>query len=310
MSVTTRSFIPEALEVFATKVFQDEWTNQQVDTIYTQLCDVQSSSRAYEDVWDVSTIGNFVLKAEGAPISYDSPVQGNRKRTAHLTYALGVRVTKEMRDDELHGTIEKTIRSLPRSARHHQEVLGHLPWNDAFTGASFTTLDRQPLCSAAHTQLKTGATWSNILSPGADLTQTALEDITTLARLQEDDSGRPLYFKPNKLVCATFNELNAQRILETEYEVGTANNSINPISKSRTGARVIGSPYLGTPGATSERRWFYCDDRADGVRFWMREEMVQDQTGDFDTKDMKVSGLYRASVDVYRAEGIFGSAPP
>jgi hypothetical protein len=304
MSVITRSFIPEALEVFATKVFQDEWASQQQEMIYPSICDVQTSSRAFEDVWDVSTLGNFVLKAEGAPIAYDSPVQGNRKRTAHLTWALGVRVTKEMRDDELHGTIEKTIRSLPRSARHHQEVLGHQPWNDAFTGTNYTTLDGQPLCATTHTQLKTGATWTNELNPGLALSQVALEDIATLAKLQQDDSGRYTPFTPKRVLVPTAEEFNAQRILETQYEVTTANNAINPISSSRTGARVTASPYL-----TDTDAWFVMDDRADGVRFWMRMKMEEDRAADFDTKDMKVSGMYRASVDTYRPEGIFGSSP-
>ena len=65
------------------------------------------STKAFEDGMRVSALGSFATKPEGTPVGFDDPISGTRVRTVHTTYALGFRVTMEMKEDDLFNIIEQ-----------------------------------------------------------------------------------------------------------------------------------------------------------------------------------------------------------
>ncbi len=301
---TFTTTIPEATEEWTWNVYFDEFN--QFPMRYTEINDMQTSQRAFEEAWEVSGLGPFALKAEGTPIPYDDPVQGNRTRVTHSTYALGTRQTMEAREDDRWDVMEAAVRALARSERHSLEVLGHAVLNDAFAGATYTGLDGVALCSAAHTSLKGGGTRSNLVSPFVALSHAGLEAATNIARTQTDNQGHFVPFNPTQLIVHPNNRHEAYRILESEFQPGSADNDVNTMRSSLTGMRAIDTPYL-----TDTGDWFLRQamDRM-GPIFFTRKAGTPGSGVDMDTGDFKFTRHYRASVVTFRWENVIGANAP
>ena len=69
---------------------------------YPDLYEIDESDRAYEEAVQVTGFGLAPVKAEGAPISYDSEIQGAVQRYTPIAYALGYKVTHEEIKDNLY----------------------------------------------------------------------------------------------------------------------------------------------------------------------------------------------------------------
>ncbi len=68
---------------------------------HTDLFEVGTSDQAYEEDVQVKGVGLAPVKAEAAPLAYDSEIHGPVQRYTHIAYALGYKVTfEELRDDK------------------------------------------------------------------------------------------------------------------------------------------------------------------------------------------------------------------
>lgn len=301
MAVHTRTMSPEALEEWATKRYLNAFAAYREEEIRPRITKVSDSQRAFEDHWEISGLGTLALIGEGSPVPYDTPVQGNRRRIFHQKYGLGYRVTEEMRDDDRWDVVSAMADDLADSALDHRERIAHGPWNDAFAGASFVTLDGQPFVNTQHTSLKGGGTRSNRLSPDADLAPESVEALLTQAGLTVDDQGRYIPFRPTTLFSHKNQEWEAKRIFESTQRPGTADNDTNVLN--RLGTSFIFSPYL-----TDTDAWFLFDKKAMEVLWYDRKKLTPSRGSDFDTEDVKMKLTYRASVGVPRWEGCFGTS--
>ena len=91
---------------------------------YSQVFNVDSSQRAYEEDSEVTGLGRMPEKPEGRPTTYDSPFQANvRQRYTHVSYGLGFRVTHELYEDDLYRIIRRMPTALARSAHQTIEVV-------------------------------------------------------------------------------------------------------------------------------------------------------------------------------------------
>jgi hypothetical protein len=228
-------------------------------------------------------------------------VQGARNRVTHSTYALGFRVTEEMRDDDQHGIIRQMSNDLADSARDHQERLAFEPLNTAFVNTTFATPDGVALCSAAHVELKTGATASNTLVPGVALSHAGMETMLTQIELTQNDQGRPIKLTPWKLCVHPQDRYEAERLMETEKETGTSENQISTVSKSRTGLDLFVGRYF-----TDVDNWFILS-REHKITWLNRKKLAHDANMDAQTKDQLHDARYRASVCVKDWFGTNGS---
>lgn len=69
---------------------------------YSQLLNVLSSSRNYEIDLTFAGFGSVPEKNEGQAVSFDDPIQGNKKQIDMVEFALGFRITRPMwMDDQL-----------------------------------------------------------------------------------------------------------------------------------------------------------------------------------------------------------------
>lgn len=301
---TFTSTAPELLEPWVTSIFFN--TYKQLEEMLSKVYNVKKSTKAFEDTFAVSGLGQFALKPEGTPITYDDPVQSGRKRVVHSTFALGFRVTMEMMDDDQHNIISRMPQDLGRGARHNREVNA---WNRLNNG--FTTATGLPegdgtaraLFSAAHVRLKDLGVSSNIASPGVALSISGLEDAITNFRMTQDDSGRRINIQPKQIICHPNDEFVAMQILDSQSEPFTADNQINTMS--RMGLTATSIPYL-----TDTDAWFlFAEKSQHSLTFYERMSLRFDRNKDSQTKDALFDAMMRYSVTHDDWRGSYGSNP-
>jgi len=273
---------------------------------YVDLYDVQNSQQAYEELVQITGFGLAPVKSEGGSGAYDSEIQGFTVRSTHIAYALGFKVTyEEMRDDLYPVIARNRAQANAFSMRQTVENLAVAPYNDAFTGAVFLYPDGQSLCSTAHVNV-TGGTFSNRLSPDADLSEVALEDMHIQIMGATTDRGLKIAVQPVSLHIAPQEWYNANRILQSVQQSGTANNDINVLKATNAYPQGIKLNHY----FTSPKAWFVRTNIPSGMVMFWREKPDFMQDNDFDTKNAKAMSYMRMSFTCGDPRGIYGSNGP
>ena len=290
---TFRTTLPEVFEDRQAEVFFMNYSME--PSQYKKVFNVVPSSKAYEDWFEVSGLGQFRTKAEGTPITYDDPVQGTRRRITHTTFALGFRATEEALDDAQYDVIERQSADLGVAGREHEEILAWSVFNNN-ADADYPTIDGLALASTAHVILKPKdpavATDSNLASPGIALSITGLEDALTVMRTTKSREDRFMPLKPAFLIINPALAHTAYKLLESEYEINTNENQVSTVSSSRTGISAIDTPYV-----TDTDNWaLVCQKSQHKLTFHTRMKMRFDSSTDSQTKDKLFDARYRASV--------------
>lgn len=267
---------------------------------FTDLFESHTSRKAWEEDVSTSGFGLAIQKTEGDGVSYDSARQGFVSRYTHATYALGFIITRETVEDDLYDVVgSKKAKSLAFSMRQTKETLGANVYNRAFN-SSYTGGDGLELCSAAHLNIA-GGTYANELATAADLSEASLEQACIDLMKFTDDRGLKISIMPKTLIVPVDLAFEADKILRTEYEVGTANNTINAVrSKFPGGVRV--NHYL-----TDTDAWFIRTNARDGMKYFSRRDDAFTMDDDFDTDNAKYKATFRCSFGWSDPRGIFGS---
>lgn len=307
---TFRGLAPELLEVFVDSILFK--TFSQIPLLYPEFFNTKSTTRAFVDEFRVAGLGRFTVKPEGVPVSFSDPVQGARRRTVIRTFALAFRVTKEMRDDEQHGIIGRMAGDLGDAARDSMDRLAFAAVNNGFTTANGLPEGdgtRRSLWSTGHVPLRnTAATQSNRLNPGVALSTSGLEAALSIADTMESEEERFIQQSFALLLIHPDERFTAAQLLESEFEINTADNQINPVSSSRVGIRVVnngrGAPYISDTDA-----WSLWANNADALRWYTREDLRTAQAEDSLTFDHMEIAYWRSEVEVGEWRDTVGSAP-
>lgn len=265
---------------------------------YSQFMEVETSDSAYDEDQMMGGLGLARLKQEGAQITYDDPIQGGTKRYIHDTYALGWQITREMIKDEKYGIMKKMPGELAKSCRQTYEQLGANGLN--LSGSTITTANGVSLLNTAQPLLG-GGTYSNRLSPDADFSVTALQDILILFENMVNERALKMQLSPSNLWFPPELQFTVAKALQSTFEPGTGNNDINPV-QGRLQPAVL--HFL-----TSTRNWFVSSKESNHLKFKWRERPVMDSVDDFETKGTKHSIMFRCSVGATEWRGWAGSRP-
>jgi hypothetical protein len=273
---------------------------------YSDLYETNSSTRAYEQDVQVTPFGLAPIKGQGAPITFDSEMQGWVSTYSHIAYALGYIVTKEEIDDNQYKEVAtRRAKANAFSCRQTIENVGAFLYNNAFSTTYFAMPDSQALISSAHVN-PSGGTFSNALTPAADLSEAALEDITIQIMNTTNDRGLKISIMPKSLHISTQEWYNANRILKSVLQSNTANNNINVLRATNAFPEGIKmNHYFTAPNA-----WFIRTNCPNGMQVFWRQRPVFDQDNDFDTKNAKAATYMRFSVGCTDPRGVFGSNGP
>lgn len=297
MTITTGNFA-KALFPGVNAWYAKQYNEHKVE--YTDLFDTNTSRRAWEEDVSYSGFGLAQVKNEADAVSYDNAQQGFLTRYSHVTYALGFIITREMMEDDLYDVIgERKAKGLAFSMRQTKEITAANVYNRAFT-STYTGGDGKELLATDHPNVA-GGTYANELATAADLSEASLEQAVTDLMKFTDDRGLKIAVLPQTLIIPVDLWAVADKIMKTEYEVDTANNTVNVVrSKFPGGVKV--NHYL-----TDADAWFIRTNVPHGMKYWSRRADDFDVDQDFDTDNAKYKASYRCSFGWSDPKGLFGS---
>lgn len=275
-------------------IFMDKFA--QYPEEYSQVFNVLSSNRNFEDDSYISGFGLAPIKRQGESISFADPKQGFDQRYIHDTYGLGFIVTRELVEDDLYGKIKRMPNSLARSMRGTVETTAANVLNRAFN-ASFTGADGKEMLATDHPLLG-GGTQKNELTTAADLSATSFEQALIDIADTTDDEGMLLALQPKKLIVPTELDWTASRLLDSSLDPESANNAVNP-GKGRL-------PYMVYHFLTDADAWFILSEDHELNFFWRRRPDFE-KDNDFATEDARFRATMRFSAGHSLPWGIFGS---
>jgi hypothetical protein len=272
-------------------------------TEYPDLFDQEDSDRAYEEDVQITGFGLAPVKPQGDGLYYDSEVQGPVSRYTHIAYAIGYQVTYEEMKFNLYEPVSmRRAKANAFSMAQTIENVAAVIYNNAFVTTYFTTGDGVALISTAHVNT-TGGTYSNELSPSADLSEAALEDMCIQIMGTETDRGLLISIMPQSLHIPRQEWFNANRILKSVLQSDTANNNINVLKATNAFPKGIKLNHY----FTNASYWFVRTNCPNGMQMFWAEKPNFAQDNDFDTKNAKAASYMLFSVGATDPRGIFAS---
>lgn len=280
-------------------------TYNDYEPIWNKLVDVHTSDKAFEKFQGITSYALAGVKDQGAGIPYRDKFQGFPREIINVTYGIGSTITYEMMRYEQYDKFKSIPQELARSVRKTEETVVAGLLNNGFSTATSPTLtaDGLSLFNSAHLLVAANnVTQRNTPATASDLTQTALEQAYIDVSRFVDDQNLPIVVRPQKLIVPLESQHLARKIIGTEYEVDSGNNTINPVSSSRMPIELVISPWL-----TDTDAWFIKTDQADGLVFTNVDEVMIDRDNDFDTKNLKFSAMRIFGVGAVNYLGYYGS---
>jgi len=298
--IITSSSFAKLLWPGLNSVYGKEYADYPVE--WEQLFEKNTSDRAYEEDLGLSSFGLAAVKAEGAPIQYDTERQGFTSRYNHVVYALGFIITREIYEDDLYGKVgAQKAKALARSMRQTKEINGANVYNRAFT-SGYTGGDGSTLIASDHANVA-GGTWSNKIATASDLSEAALEQAVIDIAGFRDDRGLLIAAKPEQLVIPYQQQFEAHRILGANGRVGTDFNDPNAIKDMSLFKDVTVNHYF-----TDADAWFIRTNVKDGLKYFERRADQFEMDNDFDTENAKFKATARYSFGWSDPRAIYGSA--
>ena len=263
--------------------------------------DTESSDRAFEEEVMLSGFGNAAVKPEGQGIQFDDAQETFTARYTNETIALAFAITEEAIEDNLYDRLaSRYTKALARSMASTKNIKGAAVLNNAFT-AAFAGGDGVSLINVAHPTL--AGNFSNRLATNADLNETSLEQSLIDIAAFTDERGLKVAARGMKLVIPSNLQFTADRLMNTQGRVGTADNDINAIKNMG----MIPEGYTVNHYLTDTDAFFIKTDVPNGLKHFSRSPIKTTMEGDFDTGNVRYKARERYVFGFSDPRGIFGS---
>lgn len=269
-------------------------------TEYTDLFDVTTSTKKYEEMVENTGFGLAPVKAEGGSTSYDSHAQGSIARFTNVAYSLGYIVTREeLADNQYEEVSKQRAGSLAFSMAQTRENVGANIYNRAFN-AAFGGGDGKELLATDHPSLS--GDQSNELAAAADLSEASIEDLTIQIMDAVNSRGLKISLVPRKIVVPTALVYEANRILESQGRSGTDFNDLNALKTLSVIPEICVNHYL-----TDSDAWFIRTNAPGGLTWFDREPVEFTKDSDFDTDNAKAKAYMRFTAGWGDFRTLYGS---
>ena len=275
------------------------------DREYEEIFAIEDSDRAFEEEVLITGFGSAPVKTEGQGVVLDTASEGYTSRYVHDTVSLAFALTEEAQEDNLYDSLgRRYVKALARSMMNTKEIKGADILNNAFD-TNFAGGDGQPLVSTAH-PLAGGGTLANRETTMADLNETSLENMLISISEFTDDKGLQISVQATKMIVPPQLVFVADRILNSDQRVATADNDINAIKN--TGVLPGGysvNHYLSDPDA------FFIltsiTDAGEGLKMFQRTPLESTMEPDFTTGNLRYKSRERYSFGFSDFRGVFAS---
>ena len=272
------------------------------DPLYNNIVTVIKSNQAFEQYQETIEFGLVGIKNPGAPTALQTASQGWFNQIVNVSWGLGFSVTKELKDDEKYGFINKLPKGLSRSMNQTMEILCANLLNNAFDTTSYPIYDAVSLLNVAH-PTALGGTFSNTFTTMYDLSETSLSAAESQILQYKDPRGLTIRLMPQMLHVPPALKQRANKLLFSTLEPESGNNAVNYITQSKMFAKGLSvNPYL-----TSAQAWFITTDQ-EGLILQEREAPNISSDHDFLSEADLVKVFARFNVGVTDPRSVFGSS--
>ena len=268
---------------------------------HAEIFTTETSDRAFEEEVMLSGFANASVKPEGSAVTFDNAQETYTARYQHETLALAFAITEEAIEDNLYDRLSsRYTKALARSMANTKQVKAANVLNRAFN-SSFTGGDGKELCATDHPTIF--GTVKNELSTAADLSETSIEQALIDINAFTDERGLKIAARGMKLIIPSDLQFTAQRIMNSDNRVGTADNDINAIKSMG----MIPQGYVVNNYLTDTDAFFIITDVPNGLKYFERSPIKTSMEGDFDTGNVRYKARERYSFGFSDFRGIFGS---
>ena len=269
---------------------------------HSEIFDEESSDRAFEEEVMLAGFSTAPSKSEGGAISFDDAQETFTSRYTHETIALAFSITEEAIEDNLYDRLAgRYTKALARSMAQTKQIKAAAVLNNAFTAGATAGGDGVALLSASHPTIS--GNQSNLLSVASDLNETSLEQALIDIAGFQDERGLKIAVRGTKLIIPKELQFIAERVLNSNLRVGTADNDPNAIKNMGMlpeGASV--NHFL-----TDTDAFFIKTDAPNGLKHFNRAAIKTAMEGDFDTGNMRFKARERYSFGFSDWRCLFGT---
>lgn len=294
--ISTTGNFPELLWPGLFEIWGDTYSDDKL--VYKQVFQQETSEQRFEKMQQIAPTGLAKVKSEGSEVFYDNPIHGYPKEFVHVVYALGSQITEEMWSDDLYREMSKIPKWLARSLMHTEETVHSSVINNSFSSTTGSA-DGVSLVNSAH-PLLSGNTLSNQPATMTDLTETSLSQARIDIGKFTDDRDLKINVQGRMLLVPIDLEPTAAKVLNSSYEVDTANNAINPVYNY--------VPFQSWKYLTDTDAWFVLTNAEDCLMTFERWSAKFDRDNAFDTKNLKFTVRKRWAEGWADWRGIYGSS--
>ena len=284
----------------------DGYENEHAD-----IYETENSDRSFEEEVKLSGFGAAPVKQEGASISYDTAQESFTARFNHETVAMGFSITEEAMEDNLYDSLSaRYTKALARAMAYTKQVKAAVPLNNGFSnsfqsgdGVNLFTADGDGVTGGDGHPLVNGGKNSNRPSTAADLNETSLENAIIDIAAFTDERGLLIAARPRRLIVPPALMFTADRLLESNNRVATADNDINAMANMG----MIPQGYVVNHYLTDTDAFFIKTDVPNGLKMFVRAPIKTAMEGDFETGNVRYKARERYSFGFSDPRGIFGS---
>ena len=268
------------------------------NSLKSTLYNVKTSKHYSESIGAMNGIGDFV--AQSGEVPYDDFEEGNTKTFTHQEFQKGISIERKLRDDSRIVDMQNRSSDIVDSANRTMEKFVHAPFANSgsttFTlaGGTFSNVgaDGKSMINATHVaSTSKGSNQSNLVSTAVGIA--GLKEVEEKFVGFETDIGEPANVFPDTIFAPFALKDTIYKMIETENEVGTANNDKNPYSQKYN---VIISKWLDYLGLTTMA--FIIDSvYMKKCLFWLDRIPLEIRSEkDFNTQNWNIAGYMRYSL--------------
>ena len=268
---------------------------------HSEIFTEEASDRAFEEEVMLGGFSTAPVKSEGGAIQFDDAQETYTARYTHETIALAFSITEEAIEDNLYDRLaSRYTKALARSMAQTKQIKAASILNNAFSSSS-PIGDGAALCSSSHPSLS--GNQSNILSVASDLNETSLEQMLIDIAGITDERGLKVAIRGMKLIFPKELQFIAERVLNSNLRVGTADNDPNAIrNMGMLPQGAVVNHFL-----TDTDAFFIMTDAPNGFKMFNRAAIKTAMEGDFDTGNMRFKARERYSFGVSDWRSVFAT---
>lgn len=251
----------------------------------TQVFTSVPAEKGFYEAVQIAGMGLAAIKGEGAAVQMDSVDQDWVYRWPIIAYAKAARITMEAIADNLYeDQIPILGREIAKGLAHSKDFNMATVLNNAFSTAG---PDGKVLVASDH-PIQAGGTSSNLLTPGLNMSEDAIEQMVTLIDTMVNPDGLMSDYNSKDLIIPVQLRFEADRIVNSRYRVNSADNDISAVNNQNIIKRVIAWKRL-----TDTNGFFLTTDAPDGLLIAQKESVKTDSFKEPTTMDVLVTAYER-----------------